>query len=81
MYQDLQKRGIMYKKFQDIKFVDENDNLLFLTRQVQIESIDFSKSSIISIQIKLFSLIPGLVNPQSQYIFLPKLKGCKLIID
>lgn len=71
----------MDKKYQDIHLVDDKDNVLFVIRQVQIESIDMNNNCMIVIWIKPYSLEPGIWNPSTAPIYLPKMKGCKLIID
>ena len=71
----------MDKKFQDIHLVDSNNKELFVLRMVEIESIDMHDSNSIIIWIEIYSTDPGIWKPLKAPIYLPKMKGCKLIID
>lgn len=71
----------MDKKFQDIHLVDSNNKELFVLRMVEIESIDMHDGNLIIIWIESYSTDPGIWKSSKAPIYLPKMKGCKLIID
>lgn len=70
----------MDKKFQDIRYINSACEVVFIMRQVNITEINMHETSI-EIFINTINPLTGAIEDKLACIFLPKLKGYKLVIE
>lgn len=70
----------MDKKFQDIHYINPACEEVFVMRQVHINEINMHETSI-EIFINTINPLTGETEEKLACVFLPKLKGYKLVID